>query len=376
MKFVVSSVELLDRLLLASRVMSSRPIVEVLNNILFDVKDGKLTIMGTDLQTTLVAELDLPDVTEEGAVAVSRKIMDPLQNLPEQPLTISTDDESKLMLVTCSSGKYSFPYCDAAEFPIVPPDEGTTQLSLNAAALNDGINHTSFAVANDDMRPAMNGIYFDIHSDSIVFAGTDGSRLVRYTRTDVQAGTESSFILPKKSASTLKVILGRDTDEVNISFNEKSASFTLAGYRLVSRLIEGNYPAYNSVIPKDNPNKATLNRADLVATVKRVSTVSPPETLLVKFTFTAGTVNITAQDTGYSLEGEEHMDCVYEGEDLAIGFKAKFLIEMLDCLDSSEVIIEMSQPGRAGLILPSEKKNESEETVMLLMPMHLSDTSY
>ena len=374
MKFVVSSTELLDRLLLTSRVMSSKPIVEVLNNILFQVKDGKLTIMGTDLQTTLVSELTLASVEEEGAVAVSKKIMDPLQNLPEQPLTISADAESNLMVVTCNTGKYSFPYCDAEEFPIVPPDEGTTKFALDASVLNDGINHTSFAVATDEMRPAMNGINFDIHKDNLVFVGTDGSRLIRYTRSDVKADTESSFILPKKSAGVLKALLARETDKAAISFNEKSVSFTLTDYRMVSRLIEGNYPAYNSVIPKSNPNKATLNRLDLLAAVKRVSTVSPPETLLVKFIFSAEGVNITAQDTGYSLEGEEHLACTYEGKDMTIGFKAKFLVEMLDILASAEVVIEMSEPGRAGLVVPAEKSSDSEETVMLLMPMHLNDS--
>jgi DNA polymerase-3 subunit beta len=375
MKFNVSSVELLDRLALTSKVMSSKPVVEVLNNILFEVKDGKLTIMGTDLQTTLVSELALSDVAEEGSVAVSRKIMDPLQNMPQQSLTVSTDDKAMLLTVTCSTGKYSFPYCDSDEFPMIPADEGTTKLAIPAAIVSDGIGSTSFAVGNDDMRPVMNGICFDFHEDNLVFVGTDGSRLIRYTRKDVAPAIESTMILPKKTASVLKLLLARESGDAQLSFNDKSASFSLADYRIVSRLIEGKYPAYNSVIPTDDavPNKSSINRADLLSALKRVSTMSPPETLLVKLIFSDSGVNVTAQDTGYSLEGEEHLECRYEGSELTIGFKAKFLVEMLELLHSTEVSIKMSQPGKAGLIVPSEELNAEIETIMLLMPMHLGD---
>jgi DNA polymerase-3 subunit beta len=205
---------------------------------------------------------------------------------------------------------------------------------------------------------------------------TDGHKLVCYTRKDVKADAEASFILPKKSAGVLKAILARESEDAAISFNEESASFNLSNYRLVCRLIEGKFPAYNSVIPKENPNKATLNRVDLLTVVRRVATVAPPETLLVKFAFSANRINISAQNVGYSFEGEEHLDCSYEGEDLAIGFKAAYFTEMLQSITSQEVNIEMSQPDRAGLILPTEESNENEETLMLLMPMHIDNDQY
>jgi DNA polymerase-3 subunit beta len=317
--------------------------------------------------------VQLPDVSEEGAIAVSKKIMDPLQNLPDQPITISVDKDENVVRMTCSAGKYDFPYCAADEFPVIPKDEGTTQFALSVDTLNEGINRTLFAVGNDDMRPAMNGVYFDIHNDNLVFVATDAHKLVRYTRNDVKAGTESSFILPKKSAGVLKAILARETDEASVSFNNESVSFSFASYRLACRLIEGTFPAYNSVIPTENPNKATINRTDLLTVVKRISTVAPAETLLVKFAFAANQVNVSAQDVGFSYKGEEHLSCAYEGEEVTIGFKAAYLSEMLQTMTASEVTIAMSQPDRAGLILPVEE-DDNEETLMLLMPIRLDDS--
>jgi DNA polymerase-3 subunit beta len=375
MKFVVSSAELLDRLQLTSRVMSSKPIVEVLNNILFIVKDGKLVIMGTDLQTTLVSEIALPDVQEDGSLAVLKKIMEPLQAMPDQPITISSSEEgdSKLLTLKCSTGEYSFPYCEATEFPIIPEDKGSTKFSVSTATLNDGIGRTIFAIGNDDMRPAMNGVFFDIHADDLIFVATDAHRLVCYTRKDIKAGTESSFILPKKSAGVLKTVLAREADDTEISFNDESVSFKMPNYRLICRLIEGKFPAYSSVIPAENPNCATLNRADMLAMVRRVSMVSAETP--VRFTFSTNQINIKVEDFEYSYKGEERLACSYEGDDIVIGFKAAYVIDMLSSVSSDEITIEMSQPERPGLIKPVGEDAEVASTLMLLMPIQL-DNSY
>ncbi|GHT09898.1 DNA polymerase III subunit beta [Bacteroidia bacterium] len=372
MKFVVSSDILSDHLQLTSKVMNSKNVTPVLDYILLSLKNSTLTIMGTDLQTTLVSEIEVSHVDQEGAIAIPKQLMAPLQMMSNQPITIAVDKENNSIELTSSNGRYTFTGCSAEEYPEIPHIESTTKFSIKTDVLNEGIGRTLFAVGNDEMRQIMNGVYFDIHQDDLTFVATDAHKLARYVRKDVKSDADSSFILPKKSATMLRTILVKEVEDVEVAFNEDNVAFTLPNYRLVCRLIEGTFPNYVAVIPIDNPNKAVLNRLDFLAVTKRVATVAPTETGLVKLSFTKDQLKISAENLGYAYDGEETISCQYEGESLDIGFRALHLTEMLQNLISEEVTIEMSNPSRAGLICPTVEDSTDESSLMLLMPMMLS----
>ena len=375
MKFVVSSMELLGYLQAISRVISTKNTLPILDNFLFSLEDGILEITSSDLESTLVTHIQLENTDGSGVVAIpARLLTDTLKEFPDIPLTFEINPDNLMVVIQSENGKFSIPGQNGAEFPQMPviKDDQKQTLEIEQELLLTGISKSLFATADDELRPVMNGIFMELSPDDITFVASDAHKLVRYKRTDAAAGSASSFILPKKPASLLKNILPREENKVVLEFDDRNASFTLTNYKLVCRLVEGNYPSYNSVIPSDNPYKMSIDRLAFYNTLKRVSVFSNQASNLVKLSLTGNQLNISAQDIDFSISANERLSCQYEGEDMEIGFKSTFLIEILANLASDDVVLEMSDPTRAGILLPSETENDSEDTLMLLMPMMIN----
>jgi DNA polymerase-3 subunit beta len=349
MKFVVSSMELLDHLQAISRVISSKNTLPILDNFLFSLEDGSLQITASDLESTLVTQIQLENTDGSGMVAIpARLLTDTLKEFPDIPLTFEINTDTLMIVIQSENGKFTIMGQNGAEFPQMPQikDDQKQQVELERDVLLAGIQKS--------------------------FVASDAHKLVRYKRTDASAPGASSFILPKKPASLLKNILSKEEHPVALEFDDRNASFTLTHYRLVCRLVEGNYPSYNSVIPTDNPYKMSIDRLAFYNTLKRVSVFANQASSLVKLSLTGNQLNISAQDLDFSISANERLSCQYEGEDMEIGFKSTFLIEILSNLSSSDVVLEMSDPTRAGILLPGEAEHENEDTLMLLMPMMIN----
>ena len=374
MKFVVSSTELLSHLSAISKVISSKSTMPILDNFLFQLSETELTITASDLESTLITSLELDNIEGEGAVAVPAKLItDTLKEFPEQPLTFQIDGESYLVEIYSDNGKFSIMGQNAEDFPEQPKldEEGASSIDVSHVVLQKGIEKTLFATADDELRPVMNGVYVELTPDFMSFVASDAHKLVRYRRLDAKAEFESSFILPKKPASLLKNLLPKEEFDVKLEFDDKNAFFTLSNYKLICRLVEGNYPTYNSVIPTNNPNKMIIDRLNFFNTVKRVSVFSNQASNLVKLNITDNQLVVSAQDIDFSISAVERINCEYEGEEIEIGFKSTFLQEILTNISTGDVKVEMSDPTRAGLLLPAENE-EDEDMLMLLMPMMIN----
>ncbi len=375
MKFVVSSTELLSHLTSISKVISSKSTMPILDNFLFRINENLLTITASDVESTLITSMELDNVDGEGLIALPAKLLiDTLREFPEQPLTFQVDTSSFGVQIFSENGKYSIVGYDGEDFPEIPfiDEDAGALVMVNPRSLLKGIEKTLFATADDELRPVMNGIFIELTSDFMSFVASDAHKLVRYRRLDVKTETESSFIFPKKPASLLKNLLAKQEFEVKIQFNDKNAFFTLANYKLICRLVEGNYPSYNSVIPVNNPNSMSIDRLAFLNTVKRVSVFANQASNLVKLSLTSSQVVVSAQDIDFSISAVERLSCEYEGEEMEIGFKSVFLQEILANLPSSEIRLEMSDPSRAGLLLPEIKEEDEENVLMLLMPMMIN----
>lgn len=375
MKFVVSSSELLSHLTAISKVISSKSTMPILDNFLFQISENQLTITASDVETTLITNMELDNVDGEGLIALPAKLLiDTLREFPEQPLTFQVDTSTFGVQIFSENGKYSIVGYDGEDFPEMPTidEDAGALVMVTPKSLLKGIEKTLFATADDELRPVMNGIFVELRQDFMSFVASDAHKLVRYRRLDVKTETEASFILPKKPAALLKNLLPKQDFEVKIQFNDKFAFFTLSNYKLICRLVEGNYPSYNSVIPVNNPNTMTIDRLAFYNTVKRVSVFANQASNLVKLSLTASQVVVSAQDIDFSISAVERLACEYEGEDMEIGFKSTFLQEILANIPSSEVRLELSDPSRAGLLLPEEKEDDDEDVLMLLMPMMIN----
>ncbi len=375
MKFVVSSMELLGHLQAISRVISSKNTLPILDNFLFSLEEGKLEITASDLESTLITQVSLENTDGSGVIAIPARILnDTLKEFPDIPLTFEINVETLTIVIQSENGKFSIMGQNGAEFPQMPviKDDQKQHLELDKDLILTAISKTLFATADDELRPVMNGIFLELSPDDITFVASDAHKLVRYKRTDASAGAASSFILPKKPAALLKNILPKEENNIVLEFDDRNASFTLTNYKLVCRLVEGNYPSYNSVIPTGNPFKVTIDRLAMYNTLKRVSVFSNQASNLVKLAFKGNLLDVSAQDIDFSISANERISCQYDGEDMEIGFKSTFLIEILANLTSDEVILELSDPTRAGILLPSESGNENEDTLMLLMPMMIN----
>lgn len=378
MKFVVSSTELLSHLQAISRVINSKNSLPILDNFLFDLQGNKLTITASDIETTLITSMPVEDAEGEGKIAIaSRLLLETLREFPEQPLVFTINDSNLALVINSSNGSYNFIGQNGDEYPLLPEiQENSKDLTLSVDTLLSGISKTIFSTADDELRPVMNGIYFDIAHDNLTMVATDAHKLVRckttYTSAEFGEADFANFILPKKPASMLKNILPKESGDVLIKFDNKNAYFTLENYTMVCRQVEGRFPNYNGVIPKDNPFKVIVDRLSLLNALKRVAVFSNQASNLIKLAFDNNQIHISAQDIDFSISAEEKISCQFEQEAIKIGFKSSFLIEILNNINSSDVVLELSDPSRAGLILPFENE-EGEEILMLLMPMLLND---
>ncbi len=374
MKFVVSSTELLKHLNAISRVISSKNTLPILDNFLLKLEGKTLLITASDLETTLITKIELENSAEDGLIAIQAKIMlDTLKEFPEQPLTFNVDSETMGVEILSSNGKFSIVGQNGSDFPVLPKlAENHNEISLPHDLLLAGINKTLFATADDELRPVMNGIYVELTPEEVSFVASDAHKLVRYKRNDVKYSEVASFILPKKPASLLKSLLPREDSDVKLEFDEKNAFFTLNGFKMVCRLVEGKYPAYNSVIPLNNPNELVIDRVEFFTTLKRVSVFANQASNLVRLKLTPTELIVSAQDIDFAISAVETIKCEYDGQPMEIGFKSTFLVEILSNLSSEDVRLKLSDPSRAGLLLPAEKELEYEDILMLLMPMMIN----
>lgn len=371
MRFIVSTSTLLKHLQSISGALSSTATLPVLENFLFALQNGVLTISATDLQTSMTTSLQV-ESKEEGKIAVPSKILlETLKTLPEQPIAFSADANTMAIEISAGDGKYKLTGNDATDFPKIPVIEGASSVNISASALSSAISKTIFAVATDELRPAMTGVFCQLSAQNITFVSTDAHRLVRYRRKEASSDTPASFILPKKALGLLKTALPLEDINVSLEYNPTSAFFKFGNISLICRLIDERYPDYEAVIPQNNTNKLVVDRMALLSTLKRVVIYANKTTHQVRLRVTGSELNISSEDIDFANEAHERLTCQYDGVDMEIGFNAKFLIEMVNNIDGDEILIEMSEPNRAGLILPHVPL-ENEDLLMLVMPVMLS----
>jgi DNA polymerase-3 subunit beta len=371
MRFIVSTSTLLKQLQSVSGALSNSTVLPILENFLFEIKDGNLTISATDLQTSMTTSLTV-EAKENGRIAIpSRILLDTLKSLPEQPIAFNIDDNTFAIEINAGDGKYKLSGENGEDFPKIPVVENASSVNLPASVLAEAINKTIFAVSNDELRPAMTGVYCQLSTSSLTFVATDAHKLVRYRRKDAKAASTASFILPKKALNLLKSALPSEDINVSVEYNSTSAFFKFSNINLVCRLIDERYPDYEAVIPQNNPNKLTIDRQSFLGSLNRVAIYANKTTHQVRLKISGSELNISSEDIDFANEAHERLSCQYDGEDMEIGFNARFLIEMLKNLSCEEVMLEMSTPNRAGLLLP-QNGDENEDVLMLVMPVMLN----
>lgn len=370
MNFVVSSSSLLKHLQTISGVLTTSNTLPILDNFLFEINESKLRVSASDIETTMKTTFDV-DATETGKICIPAKLLlDVLKNLSDQPLTFTIDEDTYGIEITYTNGKSKMVGYNGDDFPKVKEIENTSNTVLKSEVLSEAINKTIFATGTDDLRPVMSGVYCQFTTDDMTFVATDAHKLVRYKRFDSKATDNSDFILPKKALNLLKNNLGSQSDvDVTIEFNESNAVFNFANIELTCRLIDGKYPNYEAVIPQENPNVLTVDRESLLRSIKRVSIFANKTTHQVQLKISGSELAISAEDIDFSNEAKERLTCSYDGEDMEIGFNSRFIIEMLSNLSSDEIKLMMSQPNRAGLIVPATQENDQEDILMLVMPV-------
>ena len=374
MKFEVSSTRLFAQLQTLSRVIAPKPSIPVLGGILFELHENILTLTASDSEITIRTSVIVDAFEGEGKVVFGGKLLvDTLKEFSEQPLTFIVDDQNFKLIIKSQNGNYSFVGINGNEYPeLAEMPAESRQMQIPAHILLDGINQTIYCTADDELRPVMNGINVDMMEDRIVLVATDAHRLVRFSDMTVKTAEPTSFILPKKPANLLKNVLTKEDSDIQMSFDSKTIRFEFGSTLIICRQIEGRFPNYNAVIPQNNQNKVIVDRQTLVNACKRVAVFSSPGTGLIKLSLEENSMKISAQDIDFSTSAEETIACSYNGMPMAIGFKAPFLIELLSAVSSDEVMFELADPARAGLILPTDSQ-ENEETLMLLMPMLLNE---
>ncbi len=371
MKFIVNSTTLLKQLSNIDGVVVAKPIIPILNNFLFDIKDGELKISSTDLETTMTTAIKV-EAKEEMSIAIpSKTTLDLLKTLPDQPLAFSVNLDKGAVEIKYDTGRFKLTAQKGDEFPKNPVVEDGKKFTIPAKVLQKAITKTVFATSTDELRLNLTGVYVQLTNDHITFVATDANRLVKYKRNDVKPGVEESFILPKKALNLLKSSLPNDETEVTIEFNRSNAFFTFNDVSLICRLIDEKYPDYNAVIPKENPNQLQIAKSEFSVAVKRVSITSNKTTHQIRLKFAGSDLTISAEDIDFENEAQEKLTCQYTGEDLEIGFNSKYLAEMISAVDSEELKLEMSQPNRAGVLTPVTQ-DEGEDMLMLVMPMMLN----
>ena len=371
MNFISNSKTLLEKLVLLSGVINSKSTLPILENFLFEVDGKTLKLTASDLETTMITELEIDSEIKTGVAINARIIIDILKTLPEQPLTFTIHSASNTIELSSGSGKYALAFANADEFPKTQELENPSSTVLPERVLGLAISKTLFATGSDDLRPMMAGVYFHFSPERLIFVATDAHKLVKYVREDIKASQVSEFIMPKKPLGILKGILGNSDDEITIEYNNSNAKFKLEKFELTCRLIDAKYPNYEAVIPKENPNRLLINRTQFLNSVKCVALFSNKTTHQVALSLGGNELNIFAEDIDYSNKADERISCDYSGEEMKIGFNSRFLIEMLGNLQSDEVSLEMSFPNRAGILSPNDGKEDGELVTMLCMPVVL-----
>ncbi|HEX9956483.1 MAG TPA: DNA polymerase III subunit beta [Fibrella sp.] len=375
MKFIVSSSVLLKNLMNINGVVATNPIVPILENFLFRIEDGTLTVTASDLQTTMTTQIPV-DASESGAIAIPAKLLlDTLRSLPEQPITVNINTDTFGTEILTDNGRFKLSGENPIDFPKIPAVNKNQSVELSSDALLSAVNNTAFATSTDDLRPAMTGVYLQLNSDNATFVATDGHRLIRYRRTDIQTSASTSLIIPRKALTLLKTSLPEGVD-VKVELSQANASFVFGSTQLICRLIDERFPDYENAIPTNNTNVMTIGRADLLNSLKRIMIYANRTTHQIRLSLKANrsggpSLTISAEDLDYSNEANEKLLCEYDGDDMEIGFNAKLMAEMLSNLSAKMISLEMSAPNRAGLIIPADKE-ENEEILMLVMPVMLN----
>lgn len=367
MKFIVSSSNLLKHLQKIGGVLNSSNTLPILDNFLFNIQEGNLKITASDLGTTMQSSLAIESKSTGSICIPARLLTDTLKNFPDQPLIfdLSLDDFS--VEISSDNGKYKLSGFDPEGFPAFPEIEDASEINFPASVFAKAINKTSFASGNDEMRQVMNGVFVELNADNITFVATDAHKLSRYTRLDIQSPNGTSFIIPSKPLSILKNITGVDQDLI-IKYNNTNALFSIGNTILACRFVEGKFPNYQAVIPKETPNVLTIDRNLFLGALKRVANFSNKSTYAVQLSFNGSSLDISTEDLDYSNRAHETLNCNYIGEALSIGFNCKFLIEILNHIDSEEIQLSLKEANRAGLISPSPASSE-EDILMLIMPI-------
>ncbi|GAB3925278.1 DNA polymerase III subunit beta [Larkinella terrae] len=375
MKFIVSSSVLLKQLSAINGVVATNPIVPILENFLFKLEDDVLTVTASDLQTTMITNIAV-ESSEKGAIAIPAKLLlDTLRGLPEQPITFNVNTETFGTEILTDNGRYKLSGENPIDFPKIPAVNRSLSVEISSDALLSAINNTVFATSTDDLRPAMTGVYLQLTDENATFVATDGHRLIRYRRSDINSPSNSSMIIPRKALTLLKASLP-EAAPVKAEFSQSNASFTFAGSpagstQMICRLIDERFPDFENAIPVNNPNVMTIGRTDMLNSLKRIMIYANRTTHQIRLSLKTNSLTISAEDLDYSNEANEKLLCDYDGDPLEIGFNAKFLTEMLNNLSAKMLSFEMSAPNRAGLIIPADKE-ENEDILMLVMPVMLN----
>jgi len=371
MKFIVNSSYLLKQLSNINGVITTNPVVPILENFLFEIEKNRLTVTASDLQTSMITEVTV-ESKEKGNIAVpARILLDTLKNLPDQPVTFSVDESTYSIEISSDNGRYKLAGENATDFPKVPSVSQDFSAVLSSEIFARAINNTIFATSNDELRPAMTGVYINLGEKNTSFVATDGHRLVRYRRSDVKSDNGNAIIIPRKALNLLKATLPTENTDVSIDFNMSNAFFRFANIRMICRLIDEKFPDYENVIPSQNTIKMTINRQELLSSLKRISIYANKTTHQVRLKITGSELQVSAEDLDFSNEANERLSCEHEGGDIEIGFNAKFLLEMLSNLDADQIRINMSAPNKAGVLTPAEK-DKNEDILMLVMPVMLN----
>lgn len=372
MKFIVSSSYLLKQLSAINGVITTNPVVPILENFLFEIHEGTLTITASDLQTSMITELEV-EAKENGSIAIPAKIlMDTLRNLPEQPVTFSIDADTYSIEINSDNGRYKLSGENATDFPKVPTVSDGYSVNMSSGILAQAINSTIYATSNDELRPAMTGVYIKLDETNTTFVATDSHRLIRYRRVDIASDMTHSMIIPRKALTLLKTTLPSENTNVNLEFNASNAFFSFNNVKMICRLIDERFPDYENVIPSDNNNVMTISKSSFLSSLKRIAIYANKTTHQVRLKITGSELMISAEDLDFSNEANERLSCDHDGEDIEIGFNAKFLIEMLGNLDADQITLRLNAPNRAGIILPQDK-DENEDILQLVMPVMLNN---
>lgn len=373
MKFIISSSLLLKNLQSILGVINANNTLPILDDFLFELKEDALVVTSSDLETTMSVTVKPERAEETGSIAIPAKILvDTLKTFAEIPVSFSINPSTLVVEISAGEGKYKLSGHKSDEYPRTPSLEETTPLQLDSTMLSHAVNKTLFATGNDELRLVLSGVFCELSPDDVIFVATDAHKLVRYKRSDIQSKDAASFILPKKPLNLLKNIISGQDFPVRIEYNKTNAFFSFNNVHLICRLIDGKYPNYEAVIPKENPNKLTIDRHALLNTIKRVSIFANQSTHQIRFKVSGQELVLSAEDIDFSNEAKERLNCSYEGEDLEIGFNSKFLVEMLSNIDTDEVRLEMSAPNKAGILTPVNNENKAEDILMLVMPVMLN----